>query len=189
MFKSLKNKKGFTLIELMIVVAILGILAAVAIPMYINYQYKARTAEVPVSIDAIKKGELSNLGASMALVGAFPAKVADQYAALAIAPTGAGTLGKVKLPWIAADRTGYGGRVNWTPVGDASYGQYAADITTAAPGGVTIEARTDVDGDTVLHYYALSVGDTGYVATTPVYIAAAPTPTAQNTLMEGGGAY
>ena len=52
---TLRNKKGFTLIELMIVVAILGILAAVAIPMYINYQYKARSAEVPVSIDAIKR--------------------------------------------------------------------------------------------------------------------------------------
>ena len=187
MFKSLKNKKGFTLIELMIVVAILGILAAVAIPMYINYQYKARSAEVPVSIDAIKKGELSNLGASMAVVGAFPAKVADQYAALAIAPIG--TVSKVKLSWIATDRAGYGGRVNWTPVGDASYGQYAADITTVAPGGVTIQAQTDIDGDLALHYYALSVGDTGYVATAPVYIAAAPTPTAQNTLMEGGGAY
>ena len=42
----------------MIVVAILGILAAVAIPMYINYQYKARLAEVPVSIDAIKRVRL-----------------------------------------------------------------------------------------------------------------------------------
>ena len=55
MFKNLRNKKGFTLIELMIVVAILGILAAVAIPMYINYQNRARMAEAPVSIDAIKK--------------------------------------------------------------------------------------------------------------------------------------
>jgi type IV pilus assembly protein PilA len=52
-------KKGFTLIELMIVIAIIGILAAVAIPMYSDYTKKARTSEVPGNLKEIAKEQIA----------------------------------------------------------------------------------------------------------------------------------
>lgn len=56
----MKNKAlaryGFTLIEMMIVVAILGILAAIAIPAFSNYMRRAKTAEATLMIDRMWEG-------------------------------------------------------------------------------------------------------------------------------------
>ncbi len=56
MFRRIKDSKGFTLIELMIVVAIIGILAAVAVPAFMKYMKRARTTEAAPNLKKIFDG-------------------------------------------------------------------------------------------------------------------------------------
>jgi type IV pilus assembly protein PilA len=63
------TKRGFTLIELMIVVAIIGILAAVAIPAFINYMKRAKTSEAAVNLKSITEGAMSYFDAEHGALG------------------------------------------------------------------------------------------------------------------------
>jgi len=52
-----KRREGFSLVELMVVVAIIAILAAIAVPQYKKYQLKAKTSEAKMNIGGIKSAE------------------------------------------------------------------------------------------------------------------------------------
>jgi len=57
--RKLGSEKGFTLVELMVVVAIIAVLAAVAIPSFLRFLRSSRASEVPNSFSTINKGAVS----------------------------------------------------------------------------------------------------------------------------------
>jgi type IV pilus assembly protein PilA len=62
LLKFRKKAKGFTLIELMIVVAIIGILAAIAIPNFLRYQAKTKQSEAKSNLSSIFTSQVTYFG-------------------------------------------------------------------------------------------------------------------------------
>ena len=83
--RKMSGPRGFTLIELMIVVAIIGILAAIAIPNMLKYQAKSRQSEVKINLKAMFNtqraffAEKDKFGNSVAAIGFSPER-GNRYA-------------------------------------------------------------------------------------------------------------
>jgi len=131
-----KGEKGFTLIELMIVVAIIGILAAIAIPSFTSFQQRAKTSEVRTNIGSIRGTEEAYRAA------------ADKYIAAALNP--AAGPGAAKASWET-------NKAGWTDMGFAPSGKvYFAYSVSAAGNSFTAIGRGDLDGDGVKSKYTIT---------------------------------
>jgi len=142
MLQMIRNRKGFTLVELMIVVAIIGILAAIAIPNFLQFRLKAKTSEAKSNLGAIRSTEVAYFAEWNWYVG-------NQANTPLANRTGSAT----KVPWINSTRFSL---LGFAPEGSVFYSYALVGSAFAAGGagdGLTMNAVGDLDADSSLSTY------------------------------------
>ena len=149
-----KARKGFTLIELMIVVAIIGILAAIAIPNFLRFQLKSKSSEGKVNIAAIRTAEESYLAEF------------GNYVSAAVSPAA--------IP--GSSKNSFGTPVDFDQLGWAPEGQVFFQYAVASSGSMlSISAPADIDADGTNQAWGYLKPDGSGATTAPVHTECADT--------------
>lgn len=144
-FVTIRHAAGFTLIELMIVVTIIGLLLAIAIPNYSNYRLNAKVARTASELRSLS----SAFVAYKAGDGSFPI---DSHLTL---PAG---MEDFINPTIWADETPLGGHYNWEGPDFYPYAGLAIMDPTAPPKAIIMLDQMLDDGDLNMGRFRLGTG-------------------------------
>ena len=131
--RKIKGEKGFTLVELMVVVIILGILATLSIPLYSGYVKRGKVSEALLAISDIKQGVMvyyhkynafTAAGSVAEISNTYGIAVDDTKWSYNVAATGA-----ITATASAAGSGLDGGSITVTPTVDAAVGSISWAIT------------------------------------------------------------